>query len=321
MTSNDSSVFSDFRPIANPLGARDVVAEQRLGELSPPFAQNELPLDLQQLAEAKKVAAQAPPLAKAYPGDRTALVRSFFDTAMSWKPMSTFRNVVFAAPGLHLMYGPGGVGKTRHSLALQSWLLRRGVLAVHLPFMEPRGSRISFGSPITPEMRATGRIFEISYDEYLVQQLVKVRNAALVTGHPGVLIVDSLSYTLRALATTVTMRTTFGSTTFPGGVDSLDIHGCQEHSAMALAYDVVLIGTVNTDLMPTADRLHGSCEGEFTFGLNDLELIARDRQRGREPRSLQMDESDHDWADMRTGGSYGPLRRGARSSQFVGIEV
>lgn len=188
------------------------------------------------------------------------------------------------SPGLHLLSGKRSSGKTVNSIALGYSLRRRGHVAIYKPFMEPRGLMLT--DPKTEEeihggSTAPGDDYAItvSYSTWLNAQLLLAQAIALPDQVP-VYILDGLTYTIRSLPETRDMIEKEPGPTFSGGLDMASIYGCMHHNARATLARVALVATVNSELMPTVEKLVGAVEGVSTsFGVGKLESASRETAR------------------------------------------
>lgn len=202
---------------------------------------------------------------------------------------STYGSGAYFPPGLHLLIGGAGTGKTANSIALvHSLVFNYGMPATFCSVMEPRGivfdptgalkTAPAAGEKV--EKQEEGLIKRYSYTMWLRKKLAAVRaavspdNQRLLQnpGQPPILVMDSVTYLLQQLTITQDYLSEHHVSTYKGGLSGADTIGALHHSAMAAAHGVALIATLNSDLVPIAKELKGACEGvAFSRGLGKLE--------------------------------------------------
>lgn len=208
------------------------------------------------------------------------------------------------APGLTVLYGGRATGKSVNAIALQFDAMIEGAYSEYHAVMEPRGlifSGAAVSSAATAdalgatdaktkqeEMRVAellssrqAHIIPTSYSAWLHNQLEAVALRAR-EGFPPILILDSLTYTIRHLdETKAAIKDSGGKdVTYSGGLSAADILGALHHTLIAEAYGVALIGTVNSELLPIAEVLTGAVEGVLSSrGVG--QIVGPSRESGR----------------------------------------
>lgn len=165
--------------------------------------------------------------------------------------------------GFHLMLGARATGKTLTALALALQYKEEGIPTLYHYVMEPRASRV--------DLAVSG------WDEHLREGFKVFTRPGDGSVASGVMIEDSMTYTISALQKLKDYDSTKKEVTFKGGLSPRDILGVMLHDSMAKAAGVALIGTVNSDLFPVAGVFEGACEGELQL-LHPGEYTARDRR-------------------------------------------
>lgn len=219
-----------------------------------------------------------------------------------------YKDQVPFAPGLHLFYGPGGSAKTTNALALQHALSLAGFSCVYRCVNEPRG--LLLRPPLTAEEEAalkggssngvTGaQVFPGTYDQFLADLFARAKRV----GGKGVpvAIADSLTYTLKALSVTAAQVEKGKMPTYEKGLDSGTILGVLHHSQLAANEGVALIGTVNSELLPTVSVLKGACEGIFVTSAPGI-VTNQSRANLRLWSELNVTQADLDWAYQQLSG-------------------
>lgn len=198
-------------------------------------------------------------------------------------------------PGLHLLYGPAGSGKSVNSLALYVQLLAAGIPVLFDQVMEPRGALFSedeqpvraragellsvTSDSILREMRIAAALapsrIEGFYNEYIRARLLDAADegsryrseqaaASQASNVPGVLIIDSLTHNIsdiRLAAGAPEIEKVRKDVTFTKGLSSSFIRGALIHNLLAEAFGVILIGIVNSSLLPVVADFEGAVEG------------------------------------------------------------
>lgn len=200
-------------------------------------------------------------------------------------PRASHANWRGLAPGLTILYGGRATGKTVNALSLQLEALRDGVYAEYHAVMEPRGLIFSQAVSSVAAQAAdaassasrtkeqeqkqaalnaaqAAHIIPTSYSSWLHQRLQEASSRA-VGSEPPVVVIDSLTYTIRHLDETKAALLGSGGkdVTYSGGLSAMDILGALHHTLLAEAYGVVLVGVVNSELLPIAEVLTGAVEG------------------------------------------------------------
>jgi hypothetical protein len=169
------------------------------------------------------------------------------------------------------MLGPKRVGKTITAMALSHWLSAEGASVIYDYVMEPRSSYKSINK------------------EQWADRIKAGANKVAQPGKVGVVIMDSMTYTIAALAQ-VAQATERSTVTYKGGLSPTDILGVLFHDEMAKELNIALVGTVNSDLFPVVDKFEGACEGEVTI-IKPGEFFAIDRRTRKRAHFTAPDES------------------------------
>lgn len=160
-------------------------------------------------------------------------------------------------PGLHLLAAPKATGKTVTTLALAINYRQAGVPTVFAYVMEPRAQDVR-------SILAVGE-----WQKYVESCLLQARN--------GLLVLDSLTYVLNRLDIITELEDAIGKVTYAGGLTPRDILSVLALDDMARKGNVALIGTLNSELFPIADKLEGACEGAITLS-GDGQFLSRSRK-------------------------------------------
>lgn len=199
-------------------------------------------------------------------------------------------------PGLHLMKAGTGRGKTVSAIALAfQWRAAPfNHRTLYRNVMEPRGEEVMI-TAVAP--KAGGQVGEkglgspagiLPYGEWLVKRFEEV--LALPGLGVPVLIVDSLTYLLKALPETVQALGTDRGPTFKEGLAYSDILGVLHHTFRAQRAGVALVGVVNESLMPVVGSLLGAAEGHITVR-SPGSLVYANRSTARSERTIEIDNA------------------------------
>lgn len=172
--------------------------------------------------------------------------------------------------GLHIMVAPKAAGKTLTALAIAVKAKAEGVRTVFAYIMEPRAHDV------------TSLLEMGAWQAYL--------QACLNNASEGLLILDSLTYVLHRLDIIRELEESIGRVTYAGGLTPRDILSILVLDDMARKNKVAVIGTLNSELFPVAEKLEGACEGAIKL-LAPGSFLLRTR-RTRESVSLSVDVSE-----------------------------
>jgi hypothetical protein len=172
-------------------------------------------------------------------------------------------------PGLHLLYGPAGSGKSVNALALAGYLLSTGHYVEYHNVMEPRGAFFNekgiVNDPAAAKLNQKRGLREIpkSYSSWLLNDVLPRSRSAVKGTLAPVVILDSITYLIRSLAMTQAALAQKGAPTgtYAGGLQYGDTLGIIHHNQIATYYNTCLIAVVNSDLFPPIADLSGAVEG------------------------------------------------------------
>jgi hypothetical protein len=165
--------------------------------------------------------------------------------------------------GFYLMPGVTGQGKSTTSLALKLWIESSGKLegrACYKYVAEPRSKRVS--SIMLPAQ----------WQSLLLTNMIACRR--------GLFVVDSMTYNLANLPLVMERAEMMSDVTYKGGLSPRDVFAVLLLTGWAVRLQVVLIGTLNTELYPIAGALEGAAEGTLQL-LNPGLFKAKSRSAGR----------------------------------------
>lgn len=228
--------------------------------------------------------------------------------------------------GLHVLHAVAAAGKTVNSVALELVLRAQGYRVLYLPYMEPRGMMLVPGSAAAASQDAAQEAgsesgqsgsdyirslppeyyFEGTHAEFLSMAMREVANQEGRRDLNPVLIIDSLTHNVQSLPETVAALKEYGGSTFSGGLDTATVQGILHHNLRAMSAGVVLIGTINAELLPTVKLIEGSCEGVMQCSqVGIIEHKSRSTARKWQSMSVQsgvagaLAKLGYDTADLR----------------------
>jgi hypothetical protein len=170
--------------------------------------------------------------------------------------------------GLYLTSGPPAVGKTALLLGMSFWFKDKGVPYDYSYVCEPLAPRVA------ELMSPSG------WTTWLKSKLV----------HPGrVVLVDSVTYTLRLLQQVTDLVPFLSNATYKEGLTPQDIIGVLLHDAMAVQARCALICTLNSSLFPAVDKLEGASFGKINV-VSPSEFEVRDRLTRKSVRYIVPNE-------------------------------
>jgi len=174
----------------------------------------------------------------------------------------TLQGPVPLPAGFYLMPGVTGQGKSTTSLALKLWVAasKDAPKACYKYAAEPRARRVN------TIMMAQ------QWQNFLLINMAACRN--------GLLVIDSMTYNLANLPAVVARAEELGDVTYKGGLSPRDVFAVLLLTGWAVRLQVVLIGTLNTELYPIASALGGAAEGELQL-LSPGLFKAKSRSAGR----------------------------------------
>lgn len=183
--------------------------------------------------------------------------------------------------GVYLFAGKTGGGKSVLTSALVHYFKRARIDASYLSVFEPR-SRVIANSEATT--KGESNFFE--RPALFISDLTEVLNRTRpVQVDPtkalplGLLVVDSITIPLKS----VDDKAYRGQSTFPGGIQPSDLAFLTQLAQIALRFDLVIVATVNTDLLAYAPYLAGVTEGYLrTANFGTIEVSDRGSTSGRE---------------------------------------
>jgi len=214
-------------------------------------------------------------------------------------------------PGLYLMSGPKGVGKTSTSLALSMSVVTATALATRsaadaAAYLQQQRSNpnssaaAEVAKDVTKavvhdscyrgllEPRAQATAFEMGVsDQGMLNQgdvslfadpiagFTKIVES-VAAGAPKVIVLDSVTHFLSLYGYCLTVKKNVPDTTLPGGMPRSAIWATLAIDALAREQRVAVVATVNSELFPRVDILEGACEAqmEITQGYT---IVYRDR--------------------------------------------
>lgn len=166
------------------------------------------------------------------------------------------------APGLHLLHGRRGRGKTANLVALQTELILQGNLVRYKAMNEPRAPQLIESRALSPEeKRALGGTYAGTYNDWYLGELAQLQEIGAGMTKVPVLIIDGIHFTLASLALTVSAMENESDVTYKEGINIRTFLGCLHHSMLAARCGVAVLGVVNEDIMPIADRFDAATEG------------------------------------------------------------
>lgn len=158
--------------------------------------------------------------------------------------------------GLHLLTGPKASGKTVTALALAKWYEACGVSSFYDYVAEPR-------SPGAAELVSDSGKWEAHLKGTM---LAARKNDPYDQGKAAAFLVeDSLTYVLTRHPKVELVQAKAPDVIFPGGLRPIDALAALILDDIAAQAGVVLVGTLNSELYPHADKLEGAVEGKITL--------------------------------------------------------
>lgn len=210
------------------------------------------------------------------------------------------------APGLHVLHGAGGSGKTVNALAMAHYYRRKGYGVVFRAFDEPRGQMLGVApskdavqvGSVNAVIGTELPVYPGDYDDFINRVFGLAQSRTAQTQNKKsvpIAVIDSGTYKLKSLKMTQDILLTTDMPTYPGGLDAGVILGVLHHSQLAASQGVALIMTVNSDLMPTVKEMKGACEGVMSSdGVGYVTNSSR--QTGRIWKEFDELAEDKDWA-------------------------
>lgn len=189
-------------------------------------------------------------------------------------------------PGLHLMIAPKAAGKTLTSLALalEYQATQPSCPTVFAYVMEPRAAN-------TTKLLMPGM-----WEAFLRETMASCEGK-------GVVFIDSLTYVFHKLAAVEALSETMAKVTYSGGLTPRDNLAALILDDMAREAGVALVGTLNSELFPVAEKLEGACEGAIMLTAPGVFTI-----RNRATRKAEAMHVDVTAAAARLGYPLSPLK-------------
>lgn len=168
--------------------------------------------------------------------------------------------------GLYIATGATASGKSVTAAAFARSCARAGVNSGYLYAFEARQTLGAFQRRVEGDVVVSVSPGEFAYlipkltaAEWKVYDLDRWYNGL---GNPSILVIDSMTLPMRAYAADV-VKGRAGEPTMSQGMQPSDIAFCERMQAWAVERKLVIIGVVNYDLVPFADKLEGIVEGIF----------------------------------------------------------
>lgn len=228
--------------------------------------------------------------------------------------------------GLHLAHAPAGGGKSLLCASIVSLMTRakeKGVTSHNGIIIRPNATfNVGFlyayedGSPTyrerssisvaTTEGEATDKAdaapyfsdpqsFHVDVFDYLsvaVQDArmdVDPKDTSLITssGYPVLVVIDSVGAAMRAYRPELRSK----SGTMKEGMSPVDLMWCTKISSLCQQKNIIMIGIVNDELVPFADKLDGVVKGIIAVS-SPYSATIQDRASGRAPVMYAADKAD-----------------------------
>lgn len=211
-------------------------------------------------------------------------IREVFDSQINNLPAPPGDWVGLFTPGLHMMAGSAGTGKSVNALALAAMLKNAGHYVEYHNIMEPRGAffddkKLVNEAGIRNKEKNAIRDIPESFSKWLLEGVLpRCQNQGRNSKLASVCILDSITYLLRLLSPTVQILSQRGapSGTYEGGLQYGDTLGAIHFNQQATYKDTCLIGIINSDLFPPIKALSGAVEGMMTsIQVGRLEVNSR----------------------------------------------
>jgi hypothetical protein len=165
--------------------------------------------------------------------------------------------------GFYLSPGVTGQGKSTTALATKLWLAAEAKLEGRTCYKyvgEPRSRRVT--SLMLPQQ----------WQYFVLTNMIACRR--------GFFAIDSVTYNLANLPLVVARSEMLGDVTYKGGLSPRDVFAVLLMTAWAVRLEVVVVGTLNSELFPVAGQLGGAAEGELQL-LSPGLFKAKSRSAGR----------------------------------------
>lgn len=204
--------------------------------------------------------------------------------------------------GFYVGSGATGSGKSVTSVALLHHLLKQGVPVGYLylhearaiagPLTEAAGkdaydNDVVNVQPVSAFLRTLINAKLEDYSVWTPYGLASWAQAA-ASGKFTVLVIDSVTLSMRSYASNE-LEGRSGEPTMEGGLQPSDIEFCIKLQEYAADRAIMLIGLVNDDLVPFADKLEGVTEGAFYVERAGQFSIRNREQRVRQSKKLSAD--------------------------------
>lgn len=164
--------------------------------------------------------------------------------------------------GLHLLIAPAAGGKTITALGLYNWIAASGLPCAYQYAYEPlaRVPMIGISTKSHSDLlikcgRAAGSPIT-TVDE----------KSAPATQCYGYAVLDSISLAIRMLPSVGPMAKNLGDQAYSKGLKPADLVGASVHNSYATALGIVLIATINSEMLPIVNMLKGVAMGIHTIG-------------------------------------------------------